>query len=255
MKATVAEKREVAKGTLLVLFAVDSYPAYRPGHYFWVELPDRGHQDEKGLRRHISLVTSPTEEGVVGLATRLRDSAFKRTLAELELGDEVEVEEPKGSFLLPEDTSVDYVFVAGGIGITVFRSMLRYIADEELPYRVTLVYSNRDRESAAFLDELEELERRIDGLRVVLTMTDQEGWEGETRQLDAEVLRELLGGLDDKAVPRRRTAADGQGRLGVAARCRASRGQRAGGCVLGLLIPCKYLESFEGSLATRLKNT
>ncbi len=198
MKATIAEKREVAKGTLLVLFAVDDYPAYRPGHYFWVELPDRGHQDEKGLRRHISLVTSPTEPGVVGLATRLRDTAFKRTLAELEVGDEVEVEEPKGSFLLPEDTSVDYVFIAGGIGITVFRSMLRYIADEGLPYRITLVYSNRDRESAAFLDELEELEQRIDGLRLVLTMTEQEGWEGETRQLDAEVLRELLGGLEDR---------------------------------------------------------
>ena len=61
------------------------------------------------------------------------------------------MEEPKGSFLLPEDTGVDYVFIAGGIGITVFRSMLRYIADEALPYRITLVYSNRDRESAAFL--------------------------------------------------------------------------------------------------------
>ena len=60
MKATVAEKREVAKGTLLVLFAVEDYPDYRPGAYFWVELPDRGHSDEKGLRRHISLVTSPT---------------------------------------------------------------------------------------------------------------------------------------------------------------------------------------------------
>ena len=127
-------------------------------------MPDRGDDDEKGLRRHISLVTSPTEAGVVGLATRLRDTAFKRTLAQLEVGDEVAVEEPKGSFLLPEDTSAEYVFVAGGIGITVFRSMLRYIADERLPYRVTLVYSNRDRESAAFLDELEELERRIEGL-------------------------------------------------------------------------------------------
>src|SRR5687767_15417552 len=93
MKATVAETREVAKGTLLVLFAVDGYPDYRPGSYFWVELPDRGHQDEKGLRRHITLVTSPTELGVVGLATRLRDSAFKRTLAELQVGDEVDVEE------------------------------------------------------------------------------------------------------------------------------------------------------------------
>jgi ferredoxin-NADP reductase len=198
MRATVAEKREVAKGTLLVLFAVDDYPDHRPGSYFWVELPDRGDNDEKGLRRHISLVTSPTEAGVVGLATRLRDTAFKRTLAGLEVGDEVQVEEPKGTFLLPEDTSVDYVFVAGGIGITVFRAILRYIADKELTYRVTLVYSNRDRESAAFLDELEELERRIEGLRVILTMTEDEDWQGETRRLDAEVLRDLLGGLEGK---------------------------------------------------------
>ena len=71
MRATVAESREVAKGTLLVTFAVEDYPDYRPGAYFWVELPDRGDSDEKGLRRHISLVTSPTED-VVGLATRLR---------------------------------------------------------------------------------------------------------------------------------------------------------------------------------------
>jgi ferredoxin-NADP reductase len=198
MRATVAEKREVARGTLLVLFAVEDYPDYRPGSYFWVELPDRGHEDEKGLRRHISLVTSPTDQGVVGLATRLRETAFKQTLAELELGDEVQVEEPKGSFLLPEDTEVEYVFVAGGIGITVFRSMLRYIGATGLPYRITLVYSNRDRESAAFLDEIEELESGIDGLRVILTMTDDDGWEGERRRLDADVIAELVGGLDGK---------------------------------------------------------
>ncbi|MBA2297109.1 MAG: FAD-dependent oxidoreductase [Actinobacteria bacterium] len=198
MRATVAETREVAKGTLLVTLAVENYPDYRPGAYFWVELPERGHDDEKGLRRHISLVTSPSEKGLVGLATRLRDSAFKRTLAALEIGDEVVVEEPKGSFLLPEATDVSYVFVAGGIGITVFRSMLRYIRDEQLPYQITLVYSNRDRESAAFLDELSELEQQIGGLRVILTMTEDDGWEGETRRLDAEVLGDLLGGLEGR---------------------------------------------------------
>lgn len=198
MRATVAETREVAKGTRLVLFAVDGYPDYRPGAYFWVELPDRGHHDEKGLRRHISLVTSPTEAGIVGLATRLRDTAFKRTLAELEVGDEVEVEEPKGSFLLPEETDADYVFLAGGIGITVFRSMLRFIADTGQPYRVTLVYSNPDRESAAFLEELDELARRIEGTRIVLTMTDDPEWGGDTRRLTADVVDELVGGLEGK---------------------------------------------------------
>jgi ferredoxin-NADP reductase len=198
VRAVVRETREVAEGTLLALFAVEDYPDYRPGAYFWVELPDRGHDDEKGLRRHISLVTSPTEHGVVGLATRLRDTAFKRTLAELEVGDEVQVEEPKGSFLLPEETDVEYVFVAGGIGITVFRSMLRYIADSGEPYRVTLVYSNRDRSSTPFLDELAELEQRIPGLRVVLTMTDDEAWEGERRRVDPAMLADVLGGLDGR---------------------------------------------------------
>ena len=196
MRSLVKEKREVAKGTLLVVFDLQGEEVdFRPGQYFWVELPDRGYEDEKGLRRHISVVTSPTERGVLGLCTRLRDTAFKKTLAELELGDEVEVEEPKGDYRLPEDTSSHYVFVAGGIGITVFHSMLRWIADTGAPYRVTLVYSNRDRESTAFLDELQELERTLPDFRLVTIMTDDPGWDGESRRIDADVLRDHLGEL------------------------------------------------------------
>src|SRR5262249_7509174 len=198
MRATIKEKREVAEPALMVIFQVGpDRPDFRPGQYFWVELPDRGYHDEKGLRRHISIVTSPTQPEVLGLATRLRDSAFKRTLAELEVGDEVHVEEPKGSFELPEDTGRDYVFIAGGIGITVFHSILPSTADRQLPYRVPLVSSNRDRASAAFLDELQDLERRIPGLTVILTMTDDPGWDGEARRVDERFLREYLG--DDLA--------------------------------------------------------
>ncbi|MCP9484702.1 MAG: FAD-dependent oxidoreductase [Gaiellaceae bacterium MAG52_C11] len=197
MRAIVAEKREVAKGTLFVAFDLQGAAVdFRPGQYFWVELLDPPYVDEKGPRRHISVCSSPTERGALCLCTRLRDTAFKRSLAELEVGDAVEVEEPKGSFLLPEATDVPYVFVAGGIGITVFRSMLRYVRDERLPYQITLVYSNRDRGSAAFLDELSELEREVPRLKLVLTMTDEEGWEGETRRIDAAMLRDHLGELD-----------------------------------------------------------
>jgi ferredoxin-NADP reductase len=195
MRALVKETREVAKGTLLVVFDLQGEEVdYHPGQYFWVELLDSPYDDERGLRRHITVVTSPTERGVLGLCTRLRDSAFKKTLAELEVGDEVEVEPPKGDFALPEDTSRRYVLVAGGIGITVFRSMLRYIADTGVPYRITLVYSNRDRESTAFLDELHEFERVLPEFRLLLTMTDDPGWEGESRRVDREVLRDLLDG-------------------------------------------------------------
>jgi ferredoxin-NADP reductase len=198
MEAKIKEKTEVAKRTLLVVFdLLGEEVDFVPGQYFWVELPDRGYHDERGLRRHITIVTSPNERGVMGLATRLRESAFKHTLAQLEVGDEVVVEEPKGDFRLPQDTSKHYVFVAGGIGITVFRSMLKYIAEEELPYRITLVYSNRDLESTAFLDELRELEQQIDGMQMVLTMTDDQTWEGDTRRIDAEWLRELVGDLNE----------------------------------------------------------
>jgi ferredoxin-NADP reductase len=193
VRATVKKTREVAKGTQLVVFDLQGQEVdFRPGQYFWVELPNRGYEDEKGLRRHISVVTSPTEKGVLGLCTRLRDTAFKKTLAELEVGDEVEVEPPKGDWQLPEDTSPPYVFVAGGIGITVFRSMLRYIADTGEPYHVALVYSNRDRASTPFLDELQELERTLPDFRLVLTMTQDEGWEGESRYVSAALLTDHL---------------------------------------------------------------
>ena len=194
MRAQIKEKREVAKGTLLVVFDLLGREVdFTPGQYFWVTLLDPPYNDEKGPRRHISVVTSPNERGVLGLCTRLRDSAFKRSLAELPVGADVDVEEPKGSFLLPEDTSRRYVFIAGGIGITVFRCMLRYIAEEGLPHRVTLVYSNRDQESAAFLDELLELERDNSNLELVLTMTDDPDWDGESRRIGPELLQDRLG--------------------------------------------------------------
>jgi ferredoxin-NADP reductase len=195
MRAAVKERREVAKGTLFVKFdLLGEEVDFRAGQYFWVTLLDPPYDDEKGPRRHISVATSPNERGALGLATRLRDTAFKRSLAELEVGDEVEVEHPKGDFVLPAETDLPYVFVAGGIGITVFRSMLLYIAEEGLPHRVTLVYSNRDRASAAFLDELEEVAHAHDNIDLVLTMTEDEGWEGESRIVGPELLRDHLDG-------------------------------------------------------------
>src|SRR6186997_341862 len=115
MQATIKEKREVAKGTLFVTFDLGGEDVeFLPGQYFWVTLLDPPYDDEKGPRRHISVVTSPTERGVLGLCTRLRDSAFKRSLAAMPVGTEVEVEEPKGTFVLPDDTDHAYVFIAGG---------------------------------------------------------------------------------------------------------------------------------------------
>jgi ferredoxin-NADP reductase len=195
MQARIKKKQEVAEGTLMVTFdLLGAEVDFKAGQHFHVTLPDIGHEDEKGLRRHITAVTSPNERGVLGLATRIRDSAFKRSLDELPVGAEVDVDQPQGDFVLPEETSRPLVFVAGGIGITVFRSMLLYVREERLPYRITLVYSNRDRESSAFLDELQELEEKLPGFRLILTMTEDPDWEGETRRVDAQFIKDHLPG-------------------------------------------------------------
>jgi NAD(P)H-flavin reductase len=87
MRARIKEKREVARGTLLVIFDLLGREVdVEPGQYFWVTLIDPPYEDEKGPRRHISVVTSPNERGVLGLCTRMRDSAFTRSLAELAIG-------------------------------------------------------------------------------------------------------------------------------------------------------------------------
>jgi ferredoxin-NADP reductase len=194
MRATVKEKREVAKGTLMVTFDLGGEEVdFRAGQYFFVTLLDPPYEDEKGPRRHITVVTSPTDRGTLGLATRLRDSAFKKGLEELEVGDEVDVEPPKGKFMLPEDTSRPLVFIAGGIGITVFWSMLQYIEEESLPHRVTLICSNRNREETPFFDELRAYEQRNPNFRLIFTMTQDPGWDGESRRIDAQFLRDHLG--------------------------------------------------------------
>jgi NAD(P)H-flavin reductase len=76
MRAQIKEKREVAKGTLLVIFDLLGRDVdFKPGPYFWITLVDPSYNDEKGSRRHITVVASPNQRGVLGLFTRLRDSA------------------------------------------------------------------------------------------------------------------------------------------------------------------------------------
>jgi ferredoxin-NADP reductase len=195
MRAQIAEKHEVATGTLFVVFdLMGGRVDFHAGQYFWITLLDPPYDDEKGPRRHISVATSPNDHGRLGLCTRIRDTAFKRSLAELPVGTEVDVEPPKGEYGLPPDTGRPVVFLAGGIGITVFRSMLLAITEDGLPYDVTLVYSNRDRASTAFFDEFRELERAHPNVRVVFTMTDDPEWDGERRMIGDELLRDVLAG-------------------------------------------------------------
>lgn len=191
MRARIKEKREVAHGTLLVSFDLQGGKLdYRPGQYFLVKLIDPPYTDERGARRHFSIVSTPAEQGIITMTTRVRESAFKRSLNEMPVGAEAEVGPVAGDFVLPENPSQPLVFVAGGIGITPFFSMIRHVKEQRLGHKITLLYSNRDRESTAFLDELQALAREMRNLKLVLTMTADPDWPGEKRRIDAQFIRD-----------------------------------------------------------------
>lgn len=192
MKLKIKNKREIAADTLEVSFDIEGKDInYKPGQYFFIKLPDAPYDDEKGLTRHFSIVSSPNEN-VITMATRLRGSGFKKSLKEMSVSSEVEIYDIQGEFVLPENPERPLVFLAGGIGITPFMSMLRYMDGKDIDHPVTLIYSNRTKESTAYLEELKELAEKRDNFTLILTMTDDADWDGETRIIDAQFLKDCI---------------------------------------------------------------
>ncbi len=192
MKARLSDKKEIATGTLWVQYKVEENFSFKPGQYMFINLIKPPYSDEKGTTRHFSIVSSPNQKGVLEMATRLRDSAFKKSLKEMALGTEVEIQRIAGTFTLPDNLEKPLVFIAGGIGITPFMSMLKFIAEEKLPVKITLLYSNRDKNSTAFFADLEALQSQIPNLKLVMTMTQDPTWQGEKRRIDSQFIKEYF---------------------------------------------------------------
>lgn len=156
----IIEKKMIAKDTMEVVFGMDGQSCdFKPGQYLSVVLPKLVFDDQKGNRRDFSIASSPNNKKSVSIAFRVSQSGFKQTLISLPLGTKVSVDCCYGVLTMPDSPSRPLVFIAGGIGITPFMSAIRYAAEEKLPHKISLIYGNRDPESAAYLKELEALEK------------------------------------------------------------------------------------------------
>lgn len=115
------------------------------------------------------------------------------------IGAEVEIDGPYGSFVLPEDPSRQAVFLAGGIGITPFRSMVLDASGNNLPHRLFLFYSNYRPRVSAFFEELAHAQKKNPNYTFIATMTDiqesSQAWEGETGYINRQMLEKHLDSL------------------------------------------------------------
>lgn len=186
----------IAEGTMAFYFEKPTEFKFKAGQAIDVTLISPRETDVEGNTRAFSIVSAPFEDELV-VATRLRDTAFKRELSRLVPGSSVRVTGPFGSFGLHDDPAKAAVFLAGGIGITPIISILRQAAHDQQRHRLFLLYSNRRPEDAAFLDELQRLERANPNFRLIGVMTQlknsRHSWVGETGPIRAELLRNAVG--------------------------------------------------------------
>lgn len=193
MIAKLKEKHEVARGTLQVTWQLPEKISFKPGQYILYSLLHLSYEDPRGPRRFFSIVSEQTENtDTVSFVTRLRDTGFKKTIQEMEVGSEINVERVMGAFVLPDDNTIPLVFIAGGIGITPFISMIRYVVKHRTGHQITLIYSNRDRQSTAFFEELEGIAKTNQNIKVIFIMTQDKEWNGEKKHLNSELIKELI---------------------------------------------------------------
>lgn len=188
-------REHVAEGTLALTFDTPARFTFTPGQFIDIELLDAAETDEAGNIRGFSISSAPQEDSIM-ITTRLRNTAFKRTLSAMPVGTPVKLEGPFGNFRLHGAVRRTAVFLAGGIGITPFRSILLDAAYRKLPHRVFLFYCNRRPEDAPFLSEMESLKEANANYRFIGTMTQMQHsnsvWQGERGFIDEKMLQKYL---------------------------------------------------------------
>jgi ferredoxin-NADP reductase len=173
-EATLNGREPVAQGTLAFRFEKPAGFSFKPGQSIRLALLEPP-PEPNSAHRAFSLASAPFQDELV-VATRMREaSAYKRALQALPVGVKVGLTGPLGTMTLHEDSTRPAVFIAGGIGITPFMSMLRQAAHDRLAHRLLLLYANRRPEDAAFLPELQSLERTNSNFRLQAIMTASAG--------------------------------------------------------------------------------
>jgi ferredoxin-NADP reductase len=197
-KTKLKSRQEIAAGTMAFHFEKPEGFVYKAGQFADYTLINPSETDAEGNTRGFSLASAPYEDDLMA-ATRMRDTAFKRVLKTMEVGTELTLDAPYGSFTLHNNTQVPAVFLTGGIGVTPVRSIVLQATHDKLPHKIFLFDSNRRPEDAAFLDELTKAQKNNPNFTFVGTMTEMEKsgrqWHEETGFINKAMLLKYIGDL------------------------------------------------------------
>lgn len=174
MKIKLVSKYKIASDIYTLKFEKPSDFSYQAGQYVQLLPEFKQSMDERGAKRWFTLSSSPTED-YLSITTRHvseHPSTFKDALFALKPGSLISIDEPEGDFILPNDER-HIVWIAGGIGITPFRSQLKYLIDTKQQKSIWLIYSVRSQADICFGQEFEQAKTILKDFNLTITLTDQ----------------------------------------------------------------------------------
>jgi ferredoxin-NADP reductase len=199
-KAILKRRDSLCDGTTGLYFEKPDGFAFKAGQFANFSLDSVLTTDAGGVTRSLSIASAPHERDLM-VAMRMRETGFKRIVSALPIGAPFLLEGPYGNLILHRDVTRPAVLLAGGIGITPFRSMILHATEVGSAHKIFLFYSVRRLEEAAFLDELGELQELNHGFKFIPTITHPDGiphhWRGEIGHITEPMLRSWIPDFED----------------------------------------------------------
>jgi predicted ferric reductase len=187
----VEEVREERGDASTLILAPLGHPGmrFRPGQFAWITLGNSPYS----LQQHPYSFSSGADEAPERFAFTIKEAGdFSARARLVEPGATAYLEGPFGYFVPEADPGMGCVMIAGGVGVTPFRSMLRTFARREDPRELHLIYANVSPDQVLFYEELEALKAELHLTVVNVLEEPPDGWKGETGLLDLRLLERHL---------------------------------------------------------------
>lgn len=195
------EKIQLTSDTYDFIFGLNKKFLFIPGQYLEWTLGVKN-PDTRGNRRYFTIASSPSEEDLrIGVKFYKKSSSFKKHLLSLNKGDKIIAGNLSGDFVLPTDGNKKVVFILGGIGITPFRSMAKYLLDNNKKIPAVVFYSTKNKSDIIYKDILEKAEQIL-GIKIIYNLTDLDSipkdWKGERGRMSVQMIKKYVPDYKDR---------------------------------------------------------